>query len=289
MKDSDKNNDGRIDFDGERWPWLQRAVRAARRGLTAPLSCRVPEDDGGRAVRDQTFLGPAAAPSPAPPPGEQPRRSAWPRPPTQREPCPHRGPALALWPAAELFLDAVRCGLWLSLIKRGKAELPVQDHAGFAQGGCCGAVPRAGGRRDPHRGVHRATPCRAVPHTTPCSAPHHAVPCHTVPPGSPQGPHAAGRRGAAVPTGCWAGASAELRVSMRSSRFPQQRDGERGPIPTGWGSRPAAPVGLLLPTSLGAWRMQRGQHHPGALWACREGGVGAGDKVGESSSPPSRG
>lgn len=176
MKDSDKNNDGRIDFDGERWPWLQRAVRAELRGLTAPLSCRVPEDDGGRAVRDQTFLGPAAAPSPAPPPGEQPRRSAWPRPPTQREPCPHRGPALALWPAAELFLDAVRCGLWLSLIKRGKAELPVQDHAGFARGGCCGAVPRAGGRRDPHGGVHSATPRHAVPHTTPCPTPCRAVP-----------------------------------------------------------------------------------------------------------------
>lgn len=29
------------------------------------LCCRVPEDDGGCAVRDQTFLGPAAAPSPA--------------------------------------------------------------------------------------------------------------------------------------------------------------------------------------------------------------------------------
>uniref|UniRef100_A0A8B9EMP6 Troponin C, skeletal muscle n=1 Tax=Anser cygnoides TaxID=8845 RepID=A0A8B9EMP6_ANSCY len=172
MKDSDKNNDGRIDFDGERWPWLEWAVRAAGRGLTAPLSCRVPQDDGGRAVRDQTFLGPAAAPSPAPPPGEQPRRSAWPRPPARREPCPHRGPALSLWPAAELFLDAVRCGLWLSLIKRGKAELPVQDYAGFAGGGAVALSPvqgdagiLAGGCTAPH-----TTLCRAVPCAVPCAA-----------------------------------------------------------------------------------------------------------------------
>lgn len=30
MKDSDKNNDGRIDFDGERWP--RPSARAARPG-----------------------------------------------------------------------------------------------------------------------------------------------------------------------------------------------------------------------------------------------------------------
>lgn len=35
--------------------------------LSTLLSCRVPEDDGGGAVKDQTFLRPAAAPSPAPP------------------------------------------------------------------------------------------------------------------------------------------------------------------------------------------------------------------------------
>lgn len=68
MKDSDKNNDGRIDFDGEQWPQAKHPCCAPRQGhgLRLLLSCRVPEDDGGCAVKDQTFLRPAAVPSPAP-------------------------------------------------------------------------------------------------------------------------------------------------------------------------------------------------------------------------------
>lgn len=48
-------------------------------GLRVLLSCRIPEDDGGCAVRDQTFLRPAAAPSPAPLLSrEQQLHSTWP-------------------------------------------------------------------------------------------------------------------------------------------------------------------------------------------------------------------
>lgn len=137
------------------------------------------------------------------------------------------------------------------------------------------------------RGTQGSSRAGAPRHTPRCAAPC-PVPC-PVPPGSPRGTHAAGRRGAAVPTGCWAGASAELRVSMQSGRFPQQRDGERGPIPTGWGSRPAAPAGLLLPALVRPQGMQGSQRHPRALWACREGCRGPGGKVGESSSPPPQG
>ena len=125
MKDSDKNNDGRIDFDGEQRPWPSPCAvcPGQGRGLRVPLSCRVPEDDGGCAVRDQTFLGPAAAPSFAPPPSqEQQLRSTWP-------PAAHTGwdPALrqdsrfAPLLVAELFLQSVACSFSLSLNKRGKA------------------------------------------------------------------------------------------------------------------------------------------------------------------------
>lgn len=148
MKDSDKNNDGRIDFDGEQQPWP--GPRARRPGhscvLRVLLSCRVPEDDGGCAVSNQTFLGPAAAPSPAPPPppGKKQLCSIQPRPPVLAETLP-RARALVLscrcWPS--FSPDPSHVLTARASIKGERCEQLVHSFTGFLQGESHSVVPHS--------------------------------------------------------------------------------------------------------------------------------------------------
>lgn len=142
MKDSDKNNDGRIDFDGEQWPQAKHPCCAPRQGhgLRLLLSCRVPEDDGGCAVKDQTFLRPAAVPSPAPLLSrEQQLHSIWPSALAGTLLC-SRVPVSSHHRRLSFSSRLSPVALIPASIKEERLELLVQDFTGGAWGGGCGTV-----------------------------------------------------------------------------------------------------------------------------------------------------
>lgn len=120
------------------------------------LSCRVPEDDGGCAVRDQTCRGPAAAPNPAPPlPGEQRLCSAQPlaaR--TSGDPALCRGSRLTPLPAAEPFPRSGTCGFDLSSIKGERLELLTRVCAGRGLQHCAPHTASREAAWVPHAGSH---------------------------------------------------------------------------------------------------------------------------------------
>lgn len=109
-------------------------------GLRLLLSCRVPEDDGGCAVRDQTFLGPAAAPSPAPLLSrEQQLHSTWPS--ALAGTLLHARVPVSFHHRRLSFSSRLSpVALIRASIKEERLELLVQDFTGGAWGGGCGSV-----------------------------------------------------------------------------------------------------------------------------------------------------
>lgn len=119
-------------------------VRRQGHGLRLLLSCRVPEDDGGCAVRDQTFLRPAAAPSPAPLLSrEQQLHSTWPSA-LAGTLLRARVPVSSHHRRLSFSSHLSPVALIRASIKEERLELLVLDFTGGGEGawgGGCGSVP----------------------------------------------------------------------------------------------------------------------------------------------------